>query len=87
MQQLHLVLSKDLIHIGFDILRIRGDHRAVVAVRAALIRPLVDAGIPDEIGMVLREIRHMRVRELRREALGVRRDRLHRFCRNLTDLL
>ena len=87
MQQLHLVLSKDLIHIGFDILRIRRDHRAMVAVRAALIRPLVDAGVPDEIRMVLREIRHVRVRELRWEALGVRRDRLHRFCRNLADLL
>ena len=28
-----------------------------------------------------------RVRELRREALGIRRDRLHRFCRDLADLL
>lgn len=87
MQQLHLVLPEDLIHIRFDIFRIRCDHRAVVAVRTALIRPLVDAGIPDEIRMVLCKIRHMRVRELRREALGIRRDRLHRFCRNLADLL
>ena len=87
MQQLHLVLPEDLIHIRFDIFRIRCDHRAVVAVRTALIRSLVDAGIPDEIRMVLCEIRHMRVRELRREALGIRRDRLHRFGRDLADLL
>ena len=87
MQQLHLVLREDLIHIRFDIFRIRCDHRAVIAVRTALIRPLVDAGIPDEIRMVLCKICHMRVCELRREALGIRWDRLHRFCRDLADLL
>ena len=87
MEQVHLIAREHFVHIRVDVLRVRCHHGAVVAIRAAFLRPLVHAGIPDKGGMPLRQIRHMGVGELGGEALRVRRDGLHGVGSDVADLL
>ncbi len=86
MVECSLIFGEDFVHIGLDVFRIRSDHRAVVAVRAAFVRTLVDARVPDEIRMVLGKVIDMRMGKLGREAFGIRRNRFHRFGRDVTQL-
>ena len=86
MVECSLIFGEDFVHIGLDVFRIRSDHRAVVAVRAAFDRAFVDARVPDEIRMVLGKVIDMRMGKLGREAFGIRRNRFHRFGRDVTQL-
>ena len=87
MVQLGLVPGKHFVHVGLDVFRIGSHHGAVVAVGAAFIGALVDAGVPDEVHVLFGQVVHMGMGQLGREAFGIGWNGFHGFRRNVPELL
>ena len=74
------------IHVPGDRLRIGGDHGAHIGVFIAFIRAVVDAGVPDEIGLSADQVEDVGVYQLDGVAFRIGRDGLQRAHGDLPDV-
>ena len=86
MEERNARFLEQVVHIGGDGLRIGGHHGAHVGIFIFLIRPVVDAGVPDEIGLAPDEVGDVRVDQLHRIAFRIGRDRFQRRDGDLADV-